>query len=139
MTEDKYDVVRVVTFGQPKFTTSSGVKRLEFLTITRVVDENDIVPMLPPTTIVNRAHGVYQHAGPEIILLEGPHYVFLPTHAADRISLGELGRSLSLASLADHHMDNYLSRLAAKSGGAVAVRYNDREKYVAPKKKPVTN
>ena len=79
MFEDKYDVVKVVTFGQPKFTTTAGVERLGFLTITRVVDENDVVPMLPPTTFINRRHGSYEHAGPEIILLEGPRYVFLPT------------------------------------------------------------
>ena len=50
MIEDKYDVAKVVTFGQPKFTTNAGVQRLGFLQITRVVDENDIVPMLPPIT-----------------------------------------------------------------------------------------
>lgn len=136
MTEDGYKIEKVVTFGQPKFTTTSGVEKLGFLTLTRVVDENDIVPMLPPTTIVNRIYGVYEHAGPEIILLEGPHYVFLPTHDADRISIGEFGRSLSLANLKDHHMDNYLRRLSSKAQGAVNVPYDDREKYIASKKKP---
>jgi triacylglycerol lipase len=139
MEEDGYKVEKVVTFGQPKFTTTNGVEKLGFLTLTRVVDENDIVPMLPPTTIVNRVYGVYEHAGPEVVLLDGPHYVYLPTHDAGRISLGEFGRSLSLASLADHHMDNYLSRLAAKTSNAVAVPYNEREKYVAPKKKVASN
>ncbi|MEQ1943702.1 lipase family protein [Mesorhizobium sp. VNQ89] len=134
LTEDGYDVSKVVTFGQPKFTTTAGVEKLGFLNLTRVVDENDIVPMLPPTTIVNRAHGIYEHAGPEVILLEGPHYVFLPTHDADRISQGELGRSLGRADLADHHMDNYLKRISDKTGKAVAVAYNDRENYVAKKK-----
>lgn len=135
MTEDGYKIERVVTFGQPKFTTTTGVDKLGFLTLTRVVDENDMVPMLPPTTIVNRVYGVYEHAGPEIILLEGPHYVFLPTHDADRISIGEFGRSLSLASLKDHHMDNYLRRLSSKAQGSVNVSYDEREKYVASKKK----
>jgi triacylglycerol lipase len=139
MVEDGYKVEKVVTFGQPKFTTTNGVEKLEFLTLTRVVDENDIVPMLPPTTIVNRLYGVYEHAGPEVVLLDGPHYVYLPTHDAGRISIGEFGRSLSLASLADHHMDNYLGRIAAKTGNAVAVPYNEREKYVAPKKKVARN
>ena len=139
MVEDGYKVERVVTFGQPKFTTAAGVERLGFLTITRVVDENDVVPMLPPTSLINRRHGSYQHAGPEVILLEGPHYVFLPTHAAERISLGELSRSLGLADLADHHMDNYLKRLSSKTTGAVAVSYNDREDYAALKKKPASN
>ena len=139
MSEDKYDVVKVVTFGQPKFTTAAGVERLGFLTITRVVDENDVVPMLPPTTFINRRHGSYEHAGPEIILLEGQRYVFLPTHIADRISVGELWRSLSFADLADHHMDKYLKRIAAKTRGAVEVSYDDREKYVAPKEKVASN
>jgi triacylglycerol lipase len=133
MIEDGYMVEKVVTFGQPKFTTTDGVKRLGFLTLTRVVDENDVVPMLPPTTIVNRVYGVYEHAGPEIILLEGPRYVFLPTHNADRISIGEFGRSLNLADLKDHHMDNYLKRLSGKAKGAVEVSYDEREKYVAKK------
>lgn len=135
MTEDGYKVDKVITFGQPKFTTTDGVQKLGFLNLTRVVDENDIIPMLPPTTIVNRLYGIYEHAGPEVILLEGPHYVYLPTHDADRISIGEFGRSLNIADLKDHHMDNYLSRLSAKTSGAVAVSYDDREKYVAPKKK----
>jgi hypothetical protein len=139
MTEDGYKVDKIVTFGQPKFTTTDGVEKLDFLTLTRVVDENDVVPMLPPTTIVNRLYGVYEHAGPEIVLLDGPHYVFLPTHDADRISIGEFGRSLNIADLKDHHMDNYLSRLSVKANGAVAVSYDNREKYVAPKKKVASN
>ncbi len=134
LTEDNYDVSKVVTFGQPKFTTTAGVQKLGFLNLTRVVDENDIIPMLPPTSIVNREHGIYEHIGPEVILLEGPHYVFLPTHDADRISEGELGRSLGRADLADHHMDNYLKRINDKAGTAVAVSYNDRENYVSKKK-----
>jgi len=134
MVDDGYKVEKVVTFGQPKFTTTNGVEKLDFLALVRVVDENDIVPMLPPTTIVNRVHGVYEHAGPEVILLEGPRYVFLPTHDASRISVGEFGRSLNLADLQDHHMDNYLRRLEAKKANAVAVSYNERENYVAPKK-----
>lgn len=136
LTEDKYDVVKVVTFGQPKFTTTAGVEKLGFLKLVRVVDANDIIPMLPPTTIINRAHGVYQHTGPEVIVLEGPNYVYLPNHDADRISLGELGRSLDLASLADHRMDNYIRRLSEKSEKAVAVSYNDRQKYIPGQKKP---
>ncbi|MCX7305915.1 MAG: lipase family protein [Hyphomicrobiales bacterium] len=134
MVDDGYRVEKVVTFGQPKFTTTDGVGKLGFLTLIRVVDENDIVPMLPPTTIVNRVYGIYEHAGPEIILLDGPRYVYLPTHDADRISVGELGRSIDFADLKDHHMDNYLKRIEAKTGQALQVSYDDREKYIAPRK-----
>jgi len=130
-----YDVEKVITFGQPKFTTSEGVKRLGFLNVTRVVDENDIVPMLPPATLITRGHGAYEHAGPEIILLEGPHYVFLPVHDADRLSVGELWRSFNLADLSDHHMDHYIGRIASKASGAVEVSYNERENFINVKKK----
>ena len=44
--EDGVQVERVVTFGQPRFTTTGGVKRLGFLPLTRIVDANDIVPMV---------------------------------------------------------------------------------------------
>ncbi len=122
--EDGGKIERVVTFGQPKFTTAAGVKRLDFLPITRVVDENDMVPMLPP-------EGAYEHVGQELILLEGPRYVFLPAHDASRISVGEFWRTLSFSDLSDHHMDNYLKRLSTKTETAVQVPYNKREMYVA--------
>jgi hypothetical protein len=135
LVQDKYNVAKVVTFGQPKFTTNAGVERLGFLQVTRVVDENDIVPMLPPITLLNRIHGVYEHVGPEIILLDGPRYVFLPEYDADRISVGDLWRDIRIANLADHHMDNYIGRLALKLEGAVPVSFNDREEFVTAKKK----
>ena len=139
LVEGGYDVEKVVTFGQPKFTTTEGVKRLGFLNVTRVVDENDIVPMLPPASLITRGHGIYEHAGPEIILLEGPNYVFLPVHDADRLSVGELWRSLRVADLADHHMDHYLSRLSSKKAGSVEVAYDARENYIDKKKKKLAS
>ena len=127
--EDGHSVERVVTFGQPRFTTAAGVERLGSLPITRVVDENDMVPMLPPATSRHPTYGPYEHVGLEIILLEGPRYVFLPSHDANRIAIGEFWRSMSFASLDDHKMDNYLKSLAAKRQGAMQVAYNEREKY----------
>ena len=90
--------------------------------------------MLPPPGGGNRAEGPYDHVGPEVILLEGPHYAYLPNHIAERLAVGELGRNLAIADLQDHKMDNYLKRLSAKSRGAVEVAYDQREKYV--KKRP---
>ena len=66
-----------------------------------------------------------------MILLEGPRYVYLQGHAADRLAVGELWRNAGLADLQDHKMDNYLKRLAEKSKGAIEVAYDEREKYVA--------
>jgi len=126
--EDGHNVVRVVTFGQPRFTTAVGVERLGALPILRVVDENDMVPMLPPATSRHPNYGPYEHVGPEVILLEGPRYVYLPSHDANRIAIGEFWRSTAFADLPDHKMDKYLLRLSTKRKGAVVVAYDDRER-----------
>lgn len=131
--EDKQGVERVITFGQPRFTTAKGVDKLQSLPLTRVVDENDVIPLLPPATTLDKAHGPYEHVGPEIILLEGPRYVYLPGHDANRIAIGEFWRSAGVADLKDHKIDKYIARIAAKRAGAQQVAYNEREKYVAKK------
>jgi hypothetical protein len=127
---DGHDVVRVVTFGQPRFTTEAGVEQLADIPIIRVVDENDMVPMLPPATKRHAQYGPYEHTGQEIILLDGPHYVFLSSHDANRIAIGEFWRSMKYTNLNDHKMTNYLARLAAKTDGAIQVPYNKRETYI---------
>jgi hypothetical protein len=128
--EDGHAVERVVTFGQPRFTTAKGVERLGFLPITRVVDENDVVPMVPPALEAGK-HGPYEHVGAEVILLEGPHYVYLDAHDANRIAIGEFWRSMSFADLPDHSIDKYLARIESKLTNAVEVPYNERERYAA--------
>ena len=132
--EDGYNVGRVVTFGQPRFTTSDGVRPgyLRALTgvLVRVVDENDVVPMLPPGSERTGNYGPFEHVGREIILLNGAYYVDLPDHIADRLSVDESWREWASARLGDHHMANYLARLSTKSAGAVRVPYQDREKFV---------
>lgn len=136
LNEDGYDVERIVTFGQPKFTTAAGVARIGFLPLTRMVNENDIIPLLPPPSLRNLGKGPFEHVGPEIVLLEGKNYAYLPSHAAERLSTGENWIALFNSDLQDHKMDSYLKRIAAKLQGAVEVPYNQREKYVA--KRPVT-
>jgi hypothetical protein len=133
--EDGHKVLRIVTFGQPRFTTAVGVSKLGYLPLTRVVDENDIIPMVPPATKLDKTYGPYEHVGPEVILLEGPRYVYLPSHDANRLSLDEFWRTEGYADLQDHKMDNYLKRIALKKRGAVPIAYNSREKYVVHKPK----
>jgi triacylglycerol lipase len=128
--EDGFQVERVVTFGQPRFTTTDGVKRLGFLPLTRIVDENDIVPMVAPSTYTDPKYGPYDQVGPEVILLEGPDFVYLPSHDASRIDLGEFWRSLTFANLRDHEMPNYLRRIESKFTTAREVPYTQRERYV---------
>ena len=84
----------------------------------------------PPATAINLNFGPYEHVGPEVILLEGRNIVYLPSHDANRISLGELWRSVSFADLKDHEMKKYLKRIADKTKGTTEVPYNEREKFV---------
>jgi triacylglycerol lipase len=133
MIEDGVPVERVVTFGQPRFTTADGAKRLNFLPLTRVVDENDIIPLIAPNTILDARFGPYEQVGAEVILLEGPDYVYLPVHDADRISLGEFWRSFTFADLKDHQIEKYLRRIADKTRAANQVPYTERERFVVEK------
>lgn len=134
MFEDGYKVAKIYTYGQPRFTTASGVKQLGFLPLMRVVDENDVVPLLPPDIMVNKQFGPYQQVGPEVILLEGPDYVYLPGAAASELSLGSFWRSMKVADLKDHKLDNYIRRIEEKLDGGHAVPYNARENYIAKQK-----
>jgi triacylglycerol lipase len=131
MIEDGVEVVRVVTFGQPRFTTAAGEKRLSFLPLARVVDENDIIPMVPPATALHPTFGPYEHVGSEVILLEGRNIVYLSAHDANRISVGEFWRSASFADLKDHKMKKYLKGIADKAKGTIEVPYNKRGEFVA--------
>lgn len=129
--EDGVDVVRVMTFGQPRFTTADGVKQLGFLPLARVVDENDIVPMVPPATVLHPVFGPYEQVGSEVILLKGREIVYLPTHDANRLSVGEFWRSVTFADLKDHAIKNYLKRIADKRNGTIEVPYIRREQFVS--------
>jgi hypothetical protein len=129
--EDGVTVERVVTFGQPRFTTTEGAKRLQFLPLTRVVDENDIVPLVPPSNLSDPRFGAFDHVGEEVILLEGPDFVYLPAHDATRIALGEFWRSLRYADIQDHDIRRYLGRVASKTKDATEVPYTERLKYSA--------
>jgi hypothetical protein len=137
--EDGVPVERVVTFGQPRFTTADGVKELGFLPLTRVVDENDIVPMVPPYFAIDAKFGPYEQVGPEVILLDGEDFVFLPLHDANRISIGEFWRTLTYDNVRDHHIRNYLKRISDKIDASKQVPYDDREKFILSDRSQATN
>jgi triacylglycerol lipase len=102
-----YDVDRVVTFGQPKFTNAAGVKVYEDLPLHRVVHHLDIVPMLPPGSWVSTSKHSYEHVGPETIVNNDGSFTHLLEHDAERLSIGEFWRNIRHASLNDHHVSAY--------------------------------
>lgn len=112
--EDGFIVERAINFGQPKFTTALGVNHFKDLPLQRIVDSNDVVPLLPPRLLQHPVHGAYEHIGEEVILLEGALFIHLNEHDSSRISVGSFWRNMEQASLVDHKMDRYLQRIASK-------------------------
>jgi hypothetical protein len=113
LVKDGYKVERVVTFGQPKVTDLEG-KSITRSGITRVAHDQDVVPMLPPSGFPFARKSGYQHFGPEVILRDARKYVYLQTHAANRISVGEFRRNIAHFSTKEHHMKTYLSNIQEK-------------------------
>lgn len=127
---DGFDIARSINFGQPKLTNKEGVNRYEFLPLTRVVDENDVVPLLPPVTLLDSLHGLYEHLGDEIILLEGPYYAYLEQHDAERKSVWSFWENIGEESVSEHYMANYIKNLDSKLADALPVPYAQRETYI---------
>jgi len=109
--QDNYDVGQSINFGQPKVTNKKGVIAFNFLPLTRVVDENDVIPLVPPITLFDSIHGVYEHLGDEVILLDNQQYRYLNEHDAERMSVGSFWHNLGHESIEDHYMANYLKRI----------------------------
>ena len=128
--KDGFQVERSINFGQPKVTNKAGVKAYDFLPLTRVVDENDVVPLVPPVTLLDSIHGIYEHLGDEVILLKEEYYVYLEQHDAERKSVGSFWKNIGHESITEHFMDNYLENTADKLNKSVQVPYSKREDYI---------
>jgi hypothetical protein len=137
--EDGVPVEHVYTFGQPRFTTADGVRQLGFLPVTRFVDENDIVPQVPPYFTIDSPFGPYEQVGPEVILLDGKDFVFLPIHDANRISIGSFWRTLTFDSVKDHEISLYQKRISDKIDGSKQVPYDDRERFIVSDRSQAIN
>lgn len=127
--EDGYQVKKITTFGQPRFTTTEGAAQLSFLPLLRVVDEYDVIPLLPAAT--GGKFGDYDQVGPEVILLKGPYYVYLTAPVAREVAVGEFWRDLKLVNLQDHKMAAYEAGIADKLKAAQQVPYDARQRYAA--------
>ncbi len=134
--EDGYKIGAVVTFGQPKFTNEAGVAEYGHLPFVRVVDQNDVVAMLPNSTQSGKAQ--FAHMGTEVTILSGPYYALLPPAEATRKSLDQFADDATLISVPDHKIAWYLVNLQSKLHGAQRVKYSDRERYVVRHRKGPT-
>jgi hypothetical protein len=131
--EDGYNIGAAVTFGQPKFTNEAGVALYGHLPVVRVVDQNDVVAMLPDSTKSGSAK--FAHMGTEVNILSGPYYALLPPAEATRNSIGQFADDATLISVPDHKIAWYLANLESKLRGSQRVKYSDRQQYVVRHRK----
>lgn len=72
---DGDNITQIITFGQPKVTNVTGAKAFADLPLIRVVDENDIVPLVPPISPLQiKDLDIFWHMGEEVILLGDKQY-----------------------------------------------------------------
>jgi triacylglycerol lipase len=116
--EDGYNLTRTTTFGQPRVTNAAGAQLLAGLPITRVVNADDFVSMLPTFP--------FEHFGEEVILHAGNEYVYLAPASANQISIGEFWRQRHGLDIASHSTELYIARLAEKMKSASPVPYVKR-------------
>lgn len=113
--DDGYTLARTVTFGQPRVTNAVGAAKLASLPITRVVNADDFVSMVPTFP--------FEHFGEEVILHPGADFVYLTHQDANAISIGELWREVHGLNAANHASELYVRRLVEKLKDAQAVPY----------------
>jgi hypothetical protein len=126
---DGYEVDKTITFGQPKLTNKEGVKKYREIPLLRIIDERDLVPLLPPLTLVSSMHGKYRHFGQEIVLLRDEYYARLSERASESPEVSSFWHNLGNEQLADHHIAKYIERLEPKLKKAQQVAFEDRLKY----------
>ncbi|MGD8350779.1 MAG: lipase family protein [Gammaproteobacteria bacterium] len=119
-----FDLARVVTFGQPKFTNIAGAAEFRRIDLIRVVTPADLVPLLPPFDPLDiKDLDVYWHAGTEVVLLADTEYAVLDGIDSMLRATRFTRQTLSEENLAYHRMALYLEMIAPKTGGAVRVPY----------------
>jgi predicted lipase len=123
--EDKYQIEKVITFGQPKVTNVSGARKYAHLAVTRVVTPKDVVPLVPPLDPMDLMKlDIYWHMGKEIVLLDNHEYAVLEGVK----SMLRISRFTDVvpdeSNLQHHMMAEYLRRIADNIPDAKQVPYD---------------
>jgi len=108
------------------------------LPLTRVVNETDVVPLVPPVELLYMFKR-YRHFGKMIKLVNDEYYCFLEPAQASGMGVNSFWLNaakedfsfLDIAKeLPDHFMDNYLDNITPKLSGGKEIRWKDRERYL---------
>lgn len=133
-----YTIDECITFGQPKVTDTIGSRKMRGkIPLTRVVNETDVVSLVPPAgTHMNR----YSHLGDIIKLLDDGHYCMLTEPdslnfgvnsfwlfaARESLSFYEIGKELP-----DHYMNSYHENINKIQENPKEVLWKDRLQYIS--------
>ena len=134
-----FNIGECVTFGQPKVTDSHGIRTMrDKIKHTRVVNETDVVPLVPPTGTHRHR---YAHSGKLIKLLDDGKFCHLQEPdslnfgvnsfwlfaARESFSFYEIGKELP-----DHYMTNYIDNMVKCSSNKTGeeVLWKDRLQYI---------
>lgn len=112
--EEGYNIQAAYTFGQPKVTNAAGAKKYSTLKLIRVINDEDMVPYAPPTTLLSLWHGRYTHFGDAVILLKGKQYQYLEQNEASKICHDSYWLNIYDLDLKDHYMEHYLKNIKSK-------------------------
>lgn len=132
-----YKILPSTTFGQPKVTNAKGVAHYKDIDLTRVVYDDDIVPFVPPTTLITAFRGPYQQMGNELILLDDKAYCFLEAQNAKRKSVNSFWKNAFHEHFSEHKIERYVASLVAKQSGAKEVDYEQKSNYVHPARRMI--
>ncbi|TDF42488.1 lipase family protein [Alteromonadaceae bacterium M269] len=128
--EEGFQVGQSINFGQPKVTNEAGAALFKSLPLLRVIDENDVVPLLPPMSLLNSIHGRYKHFGTEMILLEGEFYVFQDEHVQQETKSTSFWSNMTDISVGAHMIKHYLHNIKSKLNHSKQIPFEDRKQYI---------
>ena len=105
-----FNVNKVITFGSPKFTNLKGAEKYNIDNIIRVINDKDIVNLLPPNTFFSRLFGKYRHFGKEIILNDDFTY---DVNEKEKVITKNktLLKNIDLKSIEEHRIKDYKRKI----------------------------
>jgi hypothetical protein len=138
----KMKLGKIVTFGQPKVFDRDGMAKWGHLPLTRVVNETDIVPLVPPVDLLYMFKR-YLHFGEMIKLCDDEYYCFLEQEQARSMGVNSFWLNAAkegfsmwemFKELPDHYMDSYLANIDPKVKGGKEILWKDREAHLEHRK-----
>jgi triacylglycerol lipase len=109
----------IITFGQPKVSNQAGVDAFNDLPLTRVANEDDVIPEMPLEP--------FRHIGPVVALFPGKTYSVVSARPLDPAKIiaawNALRNHQTPDQIPDHYIANYLTNLDSKTTDSKNIPY----------------